>query len=359
MKRHYEASFHHVWECGRGSEIEIFTCSHDEDPFEALSLKEAVRMVVDEARRDNKPEIIAAMRGFAEGDRNVELGNRFRSISVQNEAVGTVIMPIIQTGLRFLVHDTTTIPRVPEYEGCGRLPYKRIAVEFRGQVPLHHAHDKLTRWYAFAMEYGSGGMDLIPQPDAYDNTVVFKDHWESLINGDGPPPIQVMFITLFDGVLQLMPFAILFAYRNNEIEGVAINVAPPDLLNQHKRWASFLMIVTRMAKCFQDFLGTINCHGVNQEVIPPLKMTSKRLKAQSQGKALRLEYRVVDALLPPSRSHSRHSAASDNGTHQRYHLRRGHMRRHPKDSTQMLWIDPYFAGDKELGVIVKDYEHRK
>jgi hypothetical protein len=96
--------------------------------------------------------------------------------------------------------------------------------------------------------------------------------------------------------------------------------------------------------------AALNCSNVSHstEFNPSNALNKKRSEA---GKQPFFSYHVLDI-----RGDRRESEVSHNGgTHAspRVHLRRGHIRKHP--SAGNIWVNACVVGNKELGMVAKDY----
>jgi len=97
------------------------------------------------------------------------------------------------------------------------------------------------------------------------------------------------------------------------------------------------------------FLSVLNCRNVGTQAIPPSAALNK--KRTTAGKPPIYEYKVLILKASGARLSGDGSHASP-----RVHLRRGHLKRR---KTGTFWWQPHVVGDRERGVVVKDYDASK
>ncbi len=110
--------------------------------------------------------------------------------------------------------------------------------------------------------------------------------------------------------------------------------------------------ITRLVQRAMAVMYLLTQHKeVVQEYVPMSVRRNKRRGGKGKIKHKLLEYKVLRVDLNKSKS-----VMEGGGTHAspRLHLRRGHWRHYK--SGKKRWIKPMWVGDKDLGVIHKDYE---
>lgn len=100
---------------------------------------------------------------------------------------------------------------------------------------------------------------------------------------------------------------------------------------------------------FQLF-ASLNCENVSHQTLQAPKSLQK--KRSKKGKHPLFEYKVLDVSVPKNKATHSYSGEGDRNS-PRVHLRRGHIRRTPNGKA--VWVQPHVVGDKDQGVIHKDY----
>jgi hypothetical protein len=99
-----------------------------------------------------------------------------------------------------------------------------------------------------------------------------------------------------------------------------------------------------------DFLLTLSCKNVTTATIEEPKHLNKKRMAKGRVPFFSHHVIVVD------NNSTQYERGSTGGSHAspRFHIRRGHIRRHPTAGN--LWIQPMKVGDLSKGMITKEYK---
>ena len=109
----------------------------------------------------------------------------------------------------------------------------------------------------------------------------------------------------------------------------------------------------------EAFLLLINCKNISTEKsYPPEALNKKRVR---QGKQPLFTYHTL-VVNPVSTKHRKNGQHEPTGIKQRLHFCRGHFKEYTQDAplfgklTGLYWWQPMVRGNKELGIVHKDYE---
>lgn len=245
----------------------------------------------------------------------------------------------------FFIGQEEALPKTPPVDRAFiKLPFKQSIFEFRVDMSssiYEGFKDANLELFLICDEVTSADQDQI--------SVKILEYWEFPPNSGLASKTGGISIG-WNGCTTIIGF-------NAEDDFIVSNVLNADLASDwevSKRYMEECGVAfnQRHCKALYTTLAMMACKNIVQERVPPPK---KLQEARSKkGKLPLLEYRVLKLNIPETIKAEgiEYDLTSKPHASPRFHLRRGHIRRHPK---KLIWVSPCTVGNKKLGEVVKDY----